>query len=437
VLGKKGLLALLLCLLSALGKAQNHNATAENGPDAEVREFRFVDLEADIRAMQDGPEKDYFAGILANRLNHLAESIRLLTAAMPSLRASRPDRAAIALQALLDDYNKSFDYADAAPVYDDLLSHFSSQLRPEQLQSLKDDAGLAQILREAPPQTITWNGPLRLKSERNPVGDVDLDLTVNGVPGQWLLDTGANLSVVSKSFAQRLGLRLLPGVGQTQSGLTGIENPLRIALLPTLQMGGATLHNVVVMVLDDANLNVGMGKHRYQINAIMGYPVFQALGSITFLHDGEFVAGEANQRSGSGARMYMKGLSPVIECRVAGVELPFSFDTGASETALFVRYYDRFHSGADGWIKVKGKTSGAGGTVKRTIYVQPQVNLGIGDKTVILREVPIFTAGTGSDNDDLYGNLGQDAVANADGFTLDFTTMTFYLGEPAPVENAR
>jgi len=52
---------------------------------------------------------------------------------------------------LADDYDKSFQYADAAQAFADLLTHFSSQLTREQLQSTRDDAGLAQILRQAPP----------------------------------------------------------------------------------------------------------------------------------------------------------------------------------------------------------------------------------------------------------------------------------------------
>ncbi len=287
----------------------------------------------------------------------------LLSKALPSLREPRPDRAAIALQGLVDDYQKSFRYADAARTDDDLLSHFASQLSPEELQGDKDDAGAAHILSDAPPQTITWDGPVRLKTRRDPLGDVDADLTVNGVQGPWLLDTGANMSVVSASFAKRLGLTLLPGVGQTQAGLTGIENPIRIAMLPTLNLGGATLHNVVLMVLDDANLKVGFGKHSYQINAILGYPVFQSLGTITFLHIGEFIAGDAQFQHQSGSHMYLKGLTPVIECRVDDVNIPFSFDTGASGSVFFARYYDRFHTNSRTWIKAENKSSGAGGLV--------------------------------------------------------------------------
>jgi hypothetical protein len=115
---------------------------------------------------------------------------------------------------------------------------------------------------------------------------MNTDLTVDGVRGSWLLDTGANFSVVTKSFAKRLGLRALPGFTQTTSGISGIENPLQVAVMPTLEMGGAELHNVVVLIFDDANLNVSLGKEAYQIQGIIGYPVFQALGVITFLHEG-------------------------------------------------------------------------------------------------------------------------------------------------------
>ena len=156
----------------------------------------------------------------------------------------------------------------------------------EELQGTKDDAGVAHLLRGAPAQTITWQGPTRLKTERDTIGSMVTELNVNGVQEKWLLDTGANLSVVSRSFAARLGLKPLPGFGQTMSGLTRIENPLQVALLPDLQMGGASLHNVVVLIMDDANLNIKLPNQSYQINGIIGYPVFQSLGAITFLQNG-------------------------------------------------------------------------------------------------------------------------------------------------------
>jgi hypothetical protein len=52
-----------------------------------------------------------------------------------------------------------------------------------------------------------------------------------------------------------------------------------------------------------------------------------------------------------------------------------------------------------------------------------------------LLQVTIHRSGTGTDLGDLYGNLGQDVVANFESFTLDFVGMTFRLGEPLPAGN--
>jgi hypothetical protein len=123
----------------------------------------------------------------------------------------------------------------------------------------------------------------------------------------------------------------------------------------------------------------------------MGCPVFQALGTVSFLRDGECEAGDANRLSGAGARLYMKLLTPLIECTVEGMNLTFSFDTGASGTALFVRYYHLFRTGSKSSKRGKSRSFGAGGLVKRKIYIQPQVYLGVGDKTVTLKKVAMLS----------------------------------------------
>jgi hypothetical protein len=110
----------------------------------------------------------------------------------------------------------------------------------------------------------------------------------------------------------------------------------------------------------------------------------------------------------------MKLLTPVITCGVEGHDLPFTFDTGASATNLSVRYFDRFHSEIRSWKEGRNQSYGAGGIVTRKIYLQPHLNLTVGDKSVILEKVTIFPVRMGSDLDELYGNLGQDVVAEFD-----------------------
>jgi len=334
----------------------------------------------------------------------------------------------VALEALADDYLKTFRYADAARAYDDLLANFSSRLEKAKLQGTQDDAGVARVLSRAPVQTIRMHGLARLKTERNPIGSLVTELKVNAVKERWLLDTGANFSVVSESFAAKLGLKPLPGTAQTMGGITGIENPMKIAILRELRMGGATIQNVVILILDDANLKIDLGKEEYQINGIVGYPVFRAFGTVTFEKDGWFEGGEAAKRNDRGTAMYMNLLAPVIECRVN--ELPFSLDTGASGTNLSLRYFDLFKGEIKNWKEGKSVSAGSGGQVKRTIYLQPELRLEVGGRTAVLKSVPIFHEAMGTDLDELYGNLGQDLVVGFQSFTLNFTKMRFSLGAP-------
>ncbi|MGB9106077.1 MAG: retropepsin-like aspartic protease [Terriglobales bacterium] len=262
--------------------------------DNYIRNFQFSDLAASLRDMSPSPERDYFAGVLANREGHVPESIVLLEKVVPQIRSSNPARAAVALQTLADDYVKLFAYDKAIAAYADLLRNFAAQLDRAERQSTKNDYGAARLLQGAPPQTVAFAGAIDLPMHRNAVlGTLDADLTVNGATASWILDTGANFSTVSASFARRLGLQLSKGEAQTQ-GVTGAENKLHIAILPELKLGGATVRNIVLLVLEDSSLNVPTGaKTRYQIDAVLGYPVLQALQRITFTSDGHFLAGPA------------------------------------------------------------------------------------------------------------------------------------------------
>src|ERR1700683_589892 len=64
--------------------ADQKKAAAEDEPDLEVKELRFGELEARLSTMEPGPERDYFAGLLANATRRIAESIRLLNRVLPS-----------------------------------------------------------------------------------------------------------------------------------------------------------------------------------------------------------------------------------------------------------------------------------------------------------------------------------------------------------------
>jgi predicted aspartyl protease len=389
-------------------------------PDAEVRDFRIGDLIARVQRMTPGVERDYFTGILSSRSAQTEDGLRLLNGALPALRTTQPERAAIALKTIAEGYLRSYRYRDAAQTYDDLEQHFDQSLR----RDVSSDAALARLLREVPTQTVDWAGPVRLPTSKNPIGSFGSAITIGGVTEQWLLDTGANQSVVSRSYAKRLGLVPLSGVASVGSGITGRMSSLQAAVIPQLPVGGATVRNVVVLILDDANLRVGPGPEAYQLHAILGYPVLKGLGQITFTQGGEFLAGQARAGATS-VPLFMRGLTPSIECDVDGQRLPFTLDTGASSSDFSVRYYERFAQSAASWTRRTIESGGAGGTVTHDVFTQPAVNLKVGAASVVLRDVNIVPTRTNAGLDLLFGNLGQDFVGGFKSFTLDFVKMTF------------
>ncbi len=282
-----------------------------------------------------------------------------------------------------------------------------------------------------PPQQLESTGHTRLKTVRSPIGSFDTVLQVNGIQAPWILDTGANFSLVSASLAGQLGLKVSEKTAQTKGGTNGLENTVHVALLPKLELGAATLRNVVLIVFDDASLNITYGPNTsYQIHALLGYPVFQALGSATFTSDGYFVNDASSSDTGTFSRMFMDKLTPLVEAGVKGKKLLFDLDTGANGSELSKRYHDAFPQQFSNLPLVSVQVGGAGGTRDRKLYRLPQLSIELGGQHVVLQDVPVATSLYGTELDDSYGNLGRDIAAPFASFTVDFAKMRFSLGKP-------
>ena len=419
-----------LVSLAAIAQPSAQKTSPNGQLDSAVAELRYEDLADAVKSLPADPEQDYFAGVLANREGRVQESIRRLEAALPSIRKANPARAAVALHTLADDYVKSYRYRDANSAYQDLLTHFRHEVDTAELQGLEDDASVAKLLVDAPAQSISFDGPVQIKTYHSPLGTIDTDLAVNGVTGPWILDTGANFSVVSASYARRLGLNPSRGEGQTQ-GISGAENRLHVAILPELRIGGATVRNVVLLVLEDGSLNVQSGKDtHYQINAIVGYPLFQALQRVTFAAGEMSAAGSADDAS-RGAKLFMEDLSPLIECQFRGRNLLFDLDTGASASVLSVRFYRDFPEAFRSLSPKPDGLAGAGGVKIVEAYHLPEMMLEVGDQAVVLHNATALPVAQNTWLDKTYGNLGRDLMEGFRSFTLDFANMRFAMAPAA------
>jgi hypothetical protein len=106
------------------------------------------------------------AGCSPPALVDSSDAIAQLNRALPHLRRSEPKRAAMALETIATAYRADNQYGDAVRAYAELSDQFADQLD----HFPADDAALARILSGTSPQTIVWQGAVKLKTSNNPIG---------------------------------------------------------------------------------------------------------------------------------------------------------------------------------------------------------------------------------------------------------------------------
>jgi len=396
--------------------------------DTLLKQKKYPELLAalDNPATRKNNDYEFFAGIAANRTNHLNRSIRMLRQAIPMLQKQNArDREQIALETLADGYARLGRYAEAADMYAALETHFGNQMGSREKAGMEDEARQWGLLRHVPPQSVSVAAAFTVPAKPNPLGVFEVPVEVGGETRYWVVDTGANISAMSKNEARRLGLHPLEGATQVK-GVTGNLVPIQVAVVPELRLGKARLRNVVFVLLDDHDLLVS--QLHYQINGIIGYPVLAALGRITFNRKGTFEVDVSSKiRLRRDHNLFVEKQTPLAAARIDGATCLFTLDTGTYRTILTARYY-REHSADFAANKENGKSmTGIGGTRSFRAYAVASLPLKLAGESTTLHDVPVLTNRVGKTFDDFCGTLGLDVVQQFSAFTLDFHNMQLDL----------
>lgn len=191
-----------------------------------------------------------------------------------------------------------------------------------------DDKGIAAALADTPPMRAI--GATRIALSWNATGTQDIAALANGVTLPWLVDTGAEISVLSESSAHWLDPRYVPGtfsVGTTTDPVRG-----RVAVIDVLQIGTATVENVPVLVLPDKMLSAGLGS---VIPAILGLPVLSAFRRVAWVGHGKYLTlGEVSPAAAQEHHIYWADEGPGLPVRTSHGTLGAFLDTGANNSLL-------------------------------------------------------------------------------------------------------
>ncbi len=384
-----------------------------------LEQRRYVELEQTIDRQLSPDDAVLFQGIVANRKNRIEESIRLLAPLALGLASAPPSwQEKNLLSTLADDYSKAFLYAKSADTYSALLRRYSKVLSRNERRSATDRRDEMQLLRDAPPQTVELNAPSTLQSVHDKPGWIEIPVEANGKNESWVLDTGANTSVITESTSRRIGLRLLEGSAQT-TDYNGTPVSFRIGILSELKIGNTVFHDVELPVASDQAFNFG----GFQIQGIVGFPVQSALRRITVYADGRVGINEAVREQGS--ELFMEGQMPIAVVQAGGGQCLFSLDTGATGSTFSSRFYPLVKSRLTDNMRAKSDLAGAAGVRHFHTYKMQNLSVILGGQEVTLASATIFPKPAGSGMDVFFGNLGQDIFGAFQSYTIDFEHMTF------------
>jgi hypothetical protein len=363
----------------------------------------------------------YFAAILDNVFNRNTGCIARIDSFMNLDLAGLPDSIkANLLRVQGDSYFKLGQYAAAARTDSLLVHQYPKAVDSPTLADEKNDWLIRHALRNEAPEEVVLGAGAGVTWSRDLLGLIEIPLQSHTQTVNAIFDTRANISSVTRSYAEKLHLRLMDVHYRESAGITGNQFTVGLAVADSLYIGQVLVRHAIFQVMPDSILY--FEPIHFQINIIVGMTIIADLQEVQVYNDGRMVI-PPTPAPGDLHNMGFDGLDPVLLLASGGDTLLYHFDSGASTTTLYATWFDA-HRAAILRSASKKRTGfmGAGGMKTKDIYLLPSFQLSLGGKTVTIDSVSILTEKI-TPQERFNGNVGQDFMRQFKEFTFDFRYM--------------
>ena len=370
-----------------------------------------------LRDALDRTAPVFYRGAVACAFNDVHDCEKTLRSIIRS--NPRSEEAAEARGLLLSLYHRAGHFGQALAEIDALLAAYPDN------DSLKSARGLFGALGQYPDQSVARRQrstiPYRMKA-----GNLFVPVSIRGRPASYIVDTGANFSLMSESEARRLGLAIHEG-GASVTDITGGTMGARTTVVDELQVGATILRHIAFLVVgDDQQPFVDLAPDE---RGVLGIPVLLAFEAFRWTADGAFeIDVPTPRRDRREANVCFDGATPVTEGLLGDRRITMHLDTGAIGTQLWPKFAGDFaallsQSGAAGTKRV----TGVGHSVDVESITLPEVRLRIGGFDTVLRPADVLVSQTLPAGQRDHGNLGMDLLGQARSVTIDFRSMMLVL----------
>jgi len=418
------LLCFILVFMILTGCNRPTNVSAVKHLKGLLNQKEYFRLETQFKlyvANLDDENRLYFKAFIDNAFNRNNECITDVDSLLKNKSLKLSDSLKPALYRLQSDsYFKTYQYAKAANNDSILLKNCARILPKADVDDINNDLLRFNALKKVPPQQTIIKNNSSIPWKKDKIGLIEIPVISNGQTFSAIFDTRANISSITQTYARKLGLRILDASYNESSGATGITFKTGIGIADSLLIGNILIRNAVFQVMPDSILYIAPIK--FQLNIILGFPVIEQLEEVDLFKDGRMVIPLTPSASNL-HNFALDGLDPVISLKSGKDTLSFHFDSGAVTSDLYSAYFEKYKNLIlKTGIKKSAEIGGAGGSQKKKVYVLPTVKLFLGDIPATIDSITVFEKKT-YPNQILYGNLGQDFMANFSEMVFNFKYM--------------
>jgi len=415
---------------AACSVAPDPTGHAARPPDGALDELRALDAARNYFALRDrvaampdatAPEVQYFQAVVHHAFNDPARS-NVVAAALLARPSTLPESTVFELQRLeLRNHLRLFEYSAAAAKTAAILEAPPVSAKVSDLSELRNLLRIFRALQDVPAQQISSRRATRLRPDGGRI-----PITIESTTRQFVFDTGANLSVLMRSEAERLGLQIREA-GVEVGTVTDLRPTADLAIAARLEIGGVELRNVVFLVMPDELLSFPDG---HRIPGIVGFPVIEALGEVVFGADGTIEIPETPADGGT-ANLALAGLKLLTLVGHRNSRFICQFDTGADATDFYAPFFKAHEADVTqvGTLTTL-RSTGVGGTREFDGYRLPRLEVTVAGRALTLLDVDVYAAPV-REEEYLHCNIGQDVLRQVNGYRLNFRSMTLTFGDEA------